>query len=89
LCFAAKLRQHLAPGFSLGWEAKTRFNSRETAAAIVLFNDINTLLSPFHGLMFVFKRLPQAKAWGYLLPPLRGETRTAFVPLNLVAVPNV
>jgi hypothetical protein len=24
LCFAAELRQHLAPGFSLGWEAKTR-----------------------------------------------------------------
>jgi hypothetical protein len=28
----------------------------------LFFNDINTLLSPFHGLMFIFKRLPQAKA---------------------------
>ena len=80
LCFAAKLRQHLAPGFSLGWEAKTRSISRETATAMVFFNDINTLLSPFHGLTFIFKLLPQAKAWGYLLPPLRGEIRTKAVP---------
>jgi hypothetical protein len=46
------------------------------------FNDISTLLSPFHGLTFIFKHLPQAKAWGYLLPPLRGEFRTLVVPLN-------
>jgi hypothetical protein len=52
------------------------------------FNDISTLLSPFHGFTFVFKRLPQAKARGYLLPPLRGEIRTLAVPLNLVAIPN-
>jgi hypothetical protein len=52
------------------------------------FNDISTLLSPFHGLTFVFKRLPQAKARGYLLPPLRGDIRTLVVPLNLVATPN-
>jgi hypothetical protein len=26
------------------------------------FNDISTLLSPLHGLTFIFKRLPQAKA---------------------------
>jgi len=52
------------------------------------FNDISTLLSPFHGLTFIFKRLPQAKAWGYSLPPLRGEIRTLVVPLNLVAIPN-
>jgi hypothetical protein len=76
-------------GFSLGWEAKTLSISRETATAIVLFNDINTLLSPFHSLMFIFKRLPQAKAWGYLLPPLRGEIGTIVFPLNLVAIPNV
>jgi hypothetical protein len=55
----------------------------------MFFNYINTLLSPFHGSMFIFNRLPQAKAWGYLLPPLRGEMSTAVVPLNLVAVPNV
>jgi hypothetical protein len=29
---------------------------------MVHLNDINKLLSPFHGLMFVLKRLPQAKA---------------------------
>jgi hypothetical protein len=52
------------------------------------FNDISTLLPPFHGLMFIFKRLPQAEAWGYLLPPLRGEIRTLVMPLNLVAIPN-
>ena len=40
LCFAAKLRQHLAPGFSLG-EAKTRSISRETATAM-LFSTIST-----------------------------------------------
>ena len=39
--------------------------------------------------MFVLKRLPQANAWGYLLPPLRGEIRTIVVPLNLVAIPNL
>jgi hypothetical protein len=49
LCFAASLRQHLAPGFSLGWEAKTRPISRETATVMVHLNDINKLLSPFHG----------------------------------------
>ena len=38
--------------------------------------------------MFVLKRLPQAEAWGYLLPPLRGEIRTKVVPLNLAAIPN-
>jgi hypothetical protein len=44
------------------------------------------LLSPFHGLEFILKRLPQAKAWGYLLPPLRGEIRTTVVHLNVVAI---
>jgi len=38
--------------------------------------------------MFIFKRLPQAKAWGYLLPPLRGEIITRVVPLKFVAIPN-
>jgi hypothetical protein len=41
--------------FSLGCEAKTRSISRETATAMFFFNDINILLSPFHGLMFIFK----------------------------------
>jgi hypothetical protein len=53
---------------------------------MIFFHDIITLLSPFHGLMFMIERLPQAKAWGYLLPPLRGEIRTTVVSLNLVAV---
>ena len=39
LSFAAKLRQHVAPGFSLGWEAKTRSISRETATAMFLQRD--------------------------------------------------
>jgi hypothetical protein len=69
-------------------EAKTRSIGRETATAMFFFNDISKLLSPFHGLTFIFKRLPQAKAWSYLLPPLRGEIRTLVVPLNLVAIPN-
>jgi hypothetical protein len=54
----------------------------------MFFNDINTFLSPFHGLIFIFKRIPQAKAQGYLLPPLQGEIRTIVVPLNLVAIPG-
>jgi hypothetical protein len=56
------------------------------------FNEINTLLSPFHGLMFVLKRLPQAKAWGYLLPPLRGDKQAvdlvASYGLSLTARPK-
>jgi hypothetical protein len=28
--------------------------------------------------------MTRAKAWGYSLPPLRGEIRTIVVPLNLV-----
>jgi hypothetical protein len=32
--------------------------------------------------------MTRAKAWGYLLPPLRGEIRSIVVPLNLVAIPN-
>jgi hypothetical protein len=43
------------------------------------FYEINTLLSPFHGLMFI-NVFPQAKAWGYLLLPLRGEIRTIVIP---------
>ena len=39
--------------------------------------------------MFFFKRLPQAKAWGYLLPPLRDEIRTIVARVNLVAIPNL
>jgi hypothetical protein len=62
LYFAAELRQHLAPGFSLGWEEKTRSFSRETAIVMVFFNDVSTLLSPFHGLTFILKHLPEAKA---------------------------
>ena len=39
--------------------------------------------------MFILNRLSQAKAWGYLLPPLRGEIKRIVVPRNLVAMPNL
>ncbi|MCA9048714.1 MAG: hypothetical protein KDA89_08295, partial [Planctomycetaceae bacterium] len=76
-CFAAELRQNLAPGFSLGMERKTRSISRETATA-TFFDDISALLSPFHGFTFHSNIFPQAEAWGYVLPPLRGEITKKF-----------
>jgi hypothetical protein len=38
------------------------FRSVAAATAMIFFHDIITLLSPFHGLMFMIERLPQAKA---------------------------
>ena len=47
----------------------------------------NTIHQPFHGLTFIFKPLPPAKAWGDLLPPLRGEIRMKSWSSFLLTLP--
>ena len=46
--------------FSLGLAPKTRSFSRETATAM-FFDEINTLLSPFHGFTFNSNIFPRLK----------------------------
>jgi hypothetical protein len=92
LCFAAQLRPHLAPGFSLGLEVKIRSISRETATAMFSpqYQHIAFAVSRLNvHFQTSFPRLKPAKARGYLLPPLRGEIRTIVVSLNLVAVADI
>jgi hypothetical protein len=68
LCFAAKLRQRVDPGFSLGFVI-IGSSSRATATVAIAVSRLGILCDGS----------PQAEAWGDMLQPLRG-TRTTGQP---------
>src|SRR5580698_7267782 len=72
LSIAPEGRQMIAPGASLGNVDKRRFSpGRGERTTWRAGSSFQLVLSPLRGFGTLFRQ-PQACAWGYNLPPLRG-----------------
>ena len=77
-----------SPTLQCGVCGPTKAIRRETAGYMVIWPRNDDWLGPYPRPRSFSTCEPQAEAWGYALPPLRGDVGTKSAHLNIMSTPN-